>query len=55
MLDLHVKNATLPDGRTGMSEAVRAGRIAQVAPYFDLQLVAFPQDGVLRAKGGWRT
>ena len=24
----------------------------QVAPYIDLQLVAFPQDGVLRAKGG---
>ena len=24
----------------------------QVAPYLDLQLVAFPQDGVLRAKGG---
>ena len=24
----------------------------QVAPYIDLQLVAFPQDGVLRSKGG---
>ncbi|GAB3474891.1 amidohydrolase family protein [Polaromonas eurypsychrophila] len=24
----------------------------QVAPYMDLQLVAFPQDGVLRSKGG---
>ena len=24
----------------------------QVAPYLDLQLVAFPQDGVLRSKGG---
>src|SRR5215471_11005121 len=24
----------------------------RVAPYLDLQLVAFPQDGVLRAKGG---
>ena len=25
----------------------------QVAPYLDLQLVAFPQDGVLRAPGAW--
>lgn len=25
----------------------------QVAPYLDLQLVAFPQDGVLRTPGGW--
>ena len=32
MLDLLVHNATLPDGRTGMSVAVQDGRIAQVAP-----------------------
>ena len=25
----------------------------QVAPWLDLQLVAFPQDGVLRSPGGW--
>ena len=31
MLDLLVTNATLPDGRTGMSVAVQAGRIAEVA------------------------
>jgi cytosine/creatinine deaminase len=30
MLDLLVRNATLPDGRTGMSVAVRDGRIAEV-------------------------
>jgi cytosine/creatinine deaminase len=32
MLDLLVTNATLPDGRTGMSVAVQAGRIAEVTP-----------------------
>ena len=32
MLDLLVTNATLPDGRTGMSVAVQHGRIAEVAP-----------------------
>ncbi len=32
MLDLLVHNATLPDGRTGMSVAVQDGHIAQVAP-----------------------
>ena len=32
MLDLLVKNATLPDGRTGMSLAVRGGLIVEVAP-----------------------
>lgn len=35
MLDLLVTNATLPDGRTGMSIAVREGRIAEVAPGLD--------------------
>ncbi|MDB5872202.1 MAG: N-isopropylammelide isopropylaminohydrolase [Ramlibacter sp.] len=30
MLDLLITNATLPDGRTGMSVAVQAGRIAEV-------------------------
>jgi cytosine deaminase len=32
MLDLLVTNATLPDGRTGMSVAVQGGRIAEVTP-----------------------
>ena len=32
MLDLLINNASLPDGRTGMSVAVQAGRIAEVAP-----------------------
>jgi cytosine deaminase len=31
MLDLLIRNATLPDGRTGMSIAVQGGRIAEVA------------------------
>jgi len=35
MLDLLVKNASLPDGRSGMSVAVRGGRIAEVAPALD--------------------
>ena len=32
MLDLLIRNATLPDGRTGMSVAVQGGRIIEVAP-----------------------
>jgi cytosine deaminase len=32
MLDLLVTNATLPDGRTGMSIAVQGGRITEVTP-----------------------
>jgi cytosine/creatinine deaminase len=32
MLDLLINNATLPDGRTGMSVAVQEGRIAEVTP-----------------------
>jgi cytosine deaminase len=32
MLDLLIHNATLPDGSTGMSVAVRDGRIVEVAP-----------------------
>ena len=32
MLDLLVTNASLPDGRTGMSVAVQDGRIAEVSP-----------------------
>ena len=32
MLDLLLTNATLPDGRTGMSVAVQAGRIVEVTP-----------------------
>jgi len=35
MLDLLIVDATLPDGRTGMSVAVRDGRIAEVAPAID--------------------
>jgi cytosine deaminase len=35
MLDLLVRNATLPDGRTGMSIAVQDGRIAEVAAGLD--------------------
>jgi len=31
-LDLLITNATLPDGRTGMSVAVQAGRIVEVTP-----------------------
>ena len=31
MLDLLITNATLPDGRTGMSVAVQGGRITEVA------------------------
>jgi cytosine deaminase len=32
MLDLLITNAALPDGRTGMSVAVQAGRITEVTP-----------------------
>ncbi|MBC7376095.1 MAG: amidohydrolase family protein [Burkholderiaceae bacterium] len=32
MLDLLITNATLPDGRTGMSVAVRSGKITEVTP-----------------------
>ena len=32
MLDLLITNATLPDGRAGMSVAVQDGRIAEVTP-----------------------
>jgi cytosine/creatinine deaminase len=32
MLDLLIRNANLPDGRTGIDIAVQAGRIADVAP-----------------------
>lgn len=32
MLDLLISNATLPDGRTGMSVAVQGGRITEVTP-----------------------
>ena len=37
MLDLLITNANLPDGRTGMSIAVRDGKIAEVAPRIDAQ------------------
>jgi cytosine deaminase len=32
MLDLLITNAALPDGRSGMSVAVQAGRISEIAP-----------------------
>ncbi len=35
MLDLLVHNATLPDGRSGMSIAVQGGRIAEVTAGLD--------------------
>lgn len=35
MLDLLVRNATLPDGRSGMSVAVQAGTIVDVSPGLD--------------------
>ena len=35
MLDLLVTNATLPDGRSGMSVAVANGRIVEVAAGLD--------------------
>ena len=31
-LDLIVRNATLPDGRTGVDIAVQDGRIVEIAP-----------------------
>ena len=46
MLDLLVKNATLPDGRTAMSIAVCAGKIVEVAPGLDL-----PAHEVVDARG----
>ena len=46
MLDLLVKNASLPDGRTGMSVAVQAGRITEVAPGLDA-----PAHEVIDAQG----
>ena len=35
MLDLLIKNASLPDGRTGMSVAVQGGRITAIEPALD--------------------
>ena len=32
MLDLLIRNANLPDGRTGIDIAVKDGRFAQIAP-----------------------
>jgi len=46
MLDLLVKNASLPDGRTGMSLAVRSGIIVEVAPGLDA-----PAHEVIDAQG----
>jgi cytosine deaminase len=46
MLDLLVKNATLPDGRADMSLAVRAGLIVEVAPGLDA-----PAHQVIDAQG----
>ncbi|MEO7401660.1 MAG: amidohydrolase family protein [Polaromonas sp.] len=46
MLDLLVKNATLPDGRANMSVAVRGGQIVEVAPGLDA-----PAHKVIDARG----
>jgi cytosine deaminase len=46
MLDLLLKNATLPDGRTSMSIAVRAGKIVEVAAGLDA-----PAQQVVDAQG----
>ena len=46
MLDLLVKNATLPDGRTNMSIAVLGGKIVEVSPGLDV-----PAADVLEAQG----
>ncbi len=46
MLDLLVKNATLPDGRTNMSIAVLDGKIVEVSPGLDV-----PAAEVLEAQG----
>ena len=46
MLDLLVKNASLPDGRTGMSLAVRGGLIVEVSPALDA-----PAHKVIDAQG----
>ena len=50
MLDLLVHNATLPDGRTGMSVAVQAGRIVQVQVGSQAGLQA-PAHSVVDAEG----
>ena len=47
MMDLLVRNATLPDGRTGIDLLALAGRIAAVGP----QLTAPPGVAVLDAQG----
>ncbi len=46
MLDLLVKNASLPDGRSGQDIAVRGGRIVEVAPN-----IAAPASTTLDAAG----
>ena len=46
MLDLLVKNATLPDGRSGMSVAVRGGKIIEVSAGLDA-----PASEVIDAQG----
>ena len=47
MLDLLVRNATLPDGRTRMSIAVQDGRITEVT-----EGLAAPAHETLDAQGG---
>jgi len=37
MLDLLIKNANLPDGRTGVDIAVDKGRIVEVGPRVEVQ------------------
>ncbi len=50
---LHIRSHvdTCDDRLLGVQALLEVRRI--VAPYIDLQLVAFPQDGVFRAPGAW--
>ena len=47
MLDLLITHATLPDGRTGMSVGVQAGRIAEVLPGWSAPAHQVPDAGGL--------
>ena len=51
MLDLLIHNATLPDGRTGMSVAVQDGRITEVATGLPANLVQVQAQETVDAQG----
>ena len=51
MLDLLIHNATLPDGRTGMSVAVQDGRITDVATGLPANLVQVQAQETVDAQG----